>query len=96
MLTLPLNNYIKHYLCLLMSKDNSEKLKKRLIHTLESHPEGLTIESLSHIVGAHRQTVAKRLEWLDGAGIVYRRRVGSATLHYLKKFVKNFGKSDFR
>jgi DNA-binding IclR family transcriptional regulator len=73
---------------------NSELLKQKILETLESHPEGLTIESLSDMVGAHRQTVAKYLLWLDGARVVHRRRVGSATLHYLKKFVRSFGKSD--
>lgn len=74
-----------------MTNDSGEQFKKRLINILESHPEGLTIESLSHIVGAHRQTITKYIFWLNGAGVVHRRRVGSATLHYLKKFVKNVG-----
>jgi len=74
-----------------MTNDNGEKLKNRLVNVLKSHPEGLTIESLSHIIGAHRQTITKYLLWLNGARIVHRRRVGSATLHYLKKFVKDFG-----
>jgi len=69
--------------------------KKKILEILENHPEGLTIESLSRIANAHRQTVTKYLFWLNGAGVVYRRRVGSATLHYLKKFVKNLGSSDF-
>jgi len=74
-----------------MTNDNGKKLKKRLIQVLESHPEGLTIQCLSDILGVHRQTVTKHLFWLDGAKIVHRRKVGSATLHYLKKFVRNFG-----
>jgi len=70
---------------------NGNHTKEKILEILEVHPEGLTIKSLSRITGAHRQTVTKYLFWLNGAGIVYRRRVGSATLHYLKKFVKNMG-----
>ena len=74
-----------------MTDTNGNRIKKKILEILEAHPEGLTIESFSRITGAHRQTVTKYLFWLNGAGIVHRRRVGSATLHYLKKFVKNFG-----
>ena len=73
-----------------MTNSNGELLKKRILETLESHPEGLTIDSLSKMIGAHRQTITKYLFWLNGAGIIHRRRVGSATLNYLKKFVRNF------
>ncbi len=74
-----------------MTDTSGNQIKDRILEILEAHPEGLTIESLSRIAGAHRQTVTKYLFWLNGAGIVHRRRVGSATLHYLKKFVKSFG-----
>lgn len=74
-----------------MTDTSGNRIKDKILEILETHPEGLTIESLSRIAGAHRQTVTKYLFWLNGAGIVYRRRVGSATLHYLKKFVKNLG-----
>jgi DNA-binding transcriptional ArsR family regulator len=56
---------------------------------LRRHPEGLTIRSLSEITGVHRQTVTKYVFELKGAGIIHRRRVGSATLLYLNKFFKN-------
>ena len=69
----------------------SKHIKQKILQLLETHPEGLTIESLSKKLGAHRQTISKWLFWLDGAEIIVRRRVGSATLHYLKKFVRNFG-----
>jgi len=71
--------------------DSSKHIKQKILQLLETHPEGLTIESLSKKLGAHRQTITKWLFWLDGAEIIVRRRVGSATLHYLKKFVRNFG-----
>lgn len=74
-----------------MTDISSNQIKDRILAILEAHPEGLTIESLSKISGAHRQTVTKYLFWLNGAGIVYRRKVGSATLHYLKKFIGNMG-----
>ena len=70
---------------------NGEQIKERILNVLKRHPEGLTIDSLSEMVGAHRQTITKYIFWLDGAGLIHRRRVGSATLHYLKKFIVNFG-----
>ena len=78
-----------------MTDTNGNRLKDKILEILEVHPEGLTIESLSRIANIHRQTATKYLFWLNGAGIVYRRKVGSATLHYLKKFVKNLRSSDF-
>ena len=74
-----------------MLNDNGERLKKEAISILERHPEGLTIQDLSEMLGVHRQTVTKYILWLEGAKIVHRRRVGSATLHYLKKHFKGFG-----
>ena len=71
---------------------NGERLKKQTLSILKTHPEGLTIHSLSEIIGVHRQTITKYIFELKGAGVVHRRRVGSATLHYLKeKYLKNFG-----
>ena len=62
----------------------SDDLKKRIPAILKQHPEGLTIQDLARILKVHRQTVTKYLLFLEGAGIVHRRRLGSATLHYLK------------
>jgi DNA-binding transcriptional ArsR family regulator len=69
--------------------DNSERYKRMALSILKRHPEGLTIRSLSEITGVHRQTVTKYVFELKGAGIIHRRRVGSATLLYLNKFFKN-------
>ena len=65
--------------------DNGEKLKEQLVDILSKHPEGLTIQELSKLTGAHRQTVRSYLQWLQGADIVYQRRIGAVTLNYLKK-----------
>jgi len=64
---------------------NIEGIKEKIIEILEEHPEGLTIHDLSEIIGAHRQTITKYILVLEGMGVIYRRRVGSATLHYLRK-----------
>jgi DNA-binding transcriptional ArsR family regulator len=69
--------------------DNSERYKRMMLSILRSHPEGLTIRSLSEMIGLHRQTITKYIFELKGAGIVHRRKVGSATLNYLNKFSKN-------
>lgn len=66
-----------------------EKFKRKIIETLRTNPEGLSIQDLSKRTGAHRQTVTKYVLWLEGAGVVVRRRIGSVTLHYLKsRFVE--------
>jgi len=65
--------------------DNGESIKKSIIRILKKHPEGLTIKTLSEIIGSHRQTITKYILVLEAIGIIYRRRVGSATLHYLRE-----------
>jgi predicted transcriptional regulator len=67
-----------------MSNSNSQKIKKDIVKVLEKHPEGLTIQDLSKLIGAHRHTITKYVLVLEAVDIIYRRRVGSATLHYLK------------
>ncbi len=64
---------------------NGEELKKKLVSILRDHPEGLTIQELSRLSNAHRQTVRAYLQWLQGAEIVYQRRIGAVTLNYIKK-----------
>ena len=78
---------------------NEKNVRENIIKILEKHPEGLTVKALSSKIGVSRQTVVKYIFELKGSGIVYRRRVGSATLHYLKsvieKFQKNFEESEY-
>lgn len=64
---------------------NGEILKEKLVSILRGHPEGLTIQELSKLTSAHRQTVRSYLQWLQGANIVHQRRIGAVTLNYLKK-----------
>jgi len=75
-----------------MSTTSDDLLKKKIVETVSKHPEGLTIQDLAKILGAHRQTITKYILFLEGAGTIYRRRVGSATLHYLKKQYESFHK----
>jgi DNA-binding transcriptional ArsR family regulator len=78
-----------------MMNNNGERVKRITLSILKGHPEGLTIRSLSDITGMHRQTITKYILELKGSGIVYRRRVGSATLHYLKEqYNGNIERSD--
>ena len=62
-----------------------ERIKSQIISILKSHPEGLTIKELSESINLHRQTVTKYIFELKGAEKIWRRRVGSATLHYIEK-----------
>lgn len=73
-----------------MSITSDDLLKKRITETIKNHPEGLTIRDLAEILQAHRQTITKYILFLEGAGTIYRRRVGSATLHYLKKHYEQY------
>jgi len=69
--------------------DNGESLKKKIVEILEQHPEGLTIQDLSEILKVHRQTVTKYVLVLEAIDVIYRRRIGAVTLHYIKeKFVQ--------
>jgi len=63
----------------------SDDLKKKIVETVKNHPEGLTIQDLARILKVHRQTITKYILFLEGAGTIHRRRIGSATLHYLRK-----------
>jgi len=65
--------------------DKGEILKKKIVETTKQHPEGLTTLDLAKITKAYRQTIAKYILVLEAKGIIYRRRVGSATLHYVKE-----------
>ena len=65
--------------------DKAEAFRNSIAATLKEHPEGLTIEDLSKILKSHRQTVTKYILWLEGANVIYRRRIGAVTLHYMKK-----------
>lgn len=72
----------------------SEKnIKEEIIRILGTHPEGLTVQTLSNEIGVSRQTVIKYIFELKGSRIIYRRRVGSATLHYLRSLLKKFSKN---
>lgn len=64
---------------------SSEEIKERIINLLRKHPGGLTIKDIANALKFHRQTVTKYILELKGAGVIIRKRVGSATLHYLKE-----------
>jgi len=71
---------------------NGKNVKQEIIRILEIHPEGLTLQSLSNQIGVSRQTIIKYVFELKGSGVIYRRRVGSATLHYLRSILAKFNK----
>ena len=71
---------------------DGKDVKQEIIRILETHPEGLTLQALSDKIGVSRQTVIKYVFELKGSGVIYRRRVGSATLHYLRSILAKFNK----
>jgi predicted transcriptional regulator len=72
---------------------NGKNVREEIIRILETHPEGVTLQSLSDSIGVSRHTIIKYVFELKGSGILYRRRVGSATLHYLKSLLEKFHKN---
>lgn len=72
---------------------NGKNIKEEIIRILGTHPEGLTVQTLSDRIGVSRHTIIKYIFELKGSGIIYRRRVGSATLHYLKSLLEKFHKN---
>ena len=72
---------------------NGKDIKNEIIRILEIHPEGVTLQTLSDSIGVSRQTIIKYIFELKGSGIIYRRRVGSATLHYLKSLLEKYHKN---
>ena len=77
-----------------MMDTSGDTLKKKIIAVIKQHPEGLTIQDLAGILKAHRQTITKYILFLEGAGTIYRRRIGSATLHYLRIQYEAFHSSE--
>ncbi len=66
--------------------NQEEVIKKNIVKILNDHKEGLTITDFSKILNIHRQTIARHISFLEGAGIVYIRRIGPVKLCYLSKF----------
>lgn len=64
---------------------NGEEVRKRILECLKEHPEGLTIQNLSRILGMHRQTAAKYVLVLEATGEIVVRRIGAISLCYLKE-----------
>ena len=73
--------------------NEKNNVREEIIKILETHPEGLTVQALSDLIGVSRHTVIKYIFELKGSGTIYRRRVGSATLHYLKSLLEKYNKN---
>jgi DNA-binding IclR family transcriptional regulator len=61
------------------------ELEEKIIETVKRHPEGLTINQISKELNIHRNTTSKYVFALVRSGILEQRRVGVASLCYLKK-----------
>lgn len=66
-----------------MPRLDEEEVKKSIISALRQNPRGLTIADFSKLLVLNRATIAKYIMLLVGLGIIDRRKVGPATLHYL-------------
>ncbi|HLC39881.1 MAG TPA: helix-turn-helix domain-containing protein [archaeon] len=63
--------------------NDENHFKERIEEILAKHPEGLSIAEISRLLGAHRHTVTKYIQFLMGAGVIYQRDLGTVKLHYL-------------
>ena len=59
--------------------------KERILEKLKKHPEGLTIQKISELVGMSRITATKYIHELIGEGKIYQRKIGVAKLCYVKE-----------
>lgn len=59
--------------------------KKVILDLIKKHPEGLTLEKISSLVGTSRITATKYIHELLGEGVIYQRQVGVAKLCYPKE-----------
>ena len=55
------------------------------MNLLKKHPEGLTIQKISVLLGASRITATKYIHELMGEGKIYQRKIGVAKLCYVKE-----------
>jgi len=60
-------------------------VEEKIVELLSMHPEGLTIARISKELNIHRNTASKYVFALVRSGILEQRRVGVASLCYLKK-----------
>jgi len=67
-------------------------VKNDIIRVLSKHPGGLTTQNLSEMIGVSRNTVIRYASELKGEEVIYIRREGPLTLHYLKSLMEKFGK----
>ena len=65
-----------------MKKSNG--IREKIIKILKKHPEGLTTNEISEIIGMSRHSLAKYIYQLLGEGKIFQREIGTAKLCYLK------------
>jgi predicted ArsR family transcriptional regulator len=64
---------------------NGKVTKGKVVALLNERPVGLTIREIAVALDTHRQTIAKYVLVLEAEGLIHRRVIGSATIHYPKK-----------
>lgn len=61
------------------------EIKERILKLLKERPEGLTLKEIAKGLDISRITASKYIFELKGEGLIRRRRVGSAILHYISQ-----------
>ena len=59
--------------------------KNKIEKLIEGHPEGLTIQKVSDLVGMSRLTATKYIHELIGQGKIYERKIGAARILYSRE-----------
>ena len=62
--------------------------RERIIDLLKSKTDGLTILDVANSLDANRSTITKYIYELSGAGIIVQRKIGTAKLCFIAKYVK--------
>ena len=62
--------------------------RKKIIGLLSKHPHGLTILEIANSLDINRNTITKYIYELSGAGVITQRKVSTAKLCLLTKYLK--------
>ena len=75
-------------------KEFTDKRESLVLELLKRHPEGLSIDEISAHIGVSQLTGGRILDRMVLKGLIVRRKIGTAKLHYHPSNFKGAGESD--
>lgn len=66
--------------------------RDRIVDLLTKAPHGLTILEIANALDTNRNTITKYIYELSGAGVIIQRKVSTAKLCFLAKYLKKGAK----